>query len=133
MDLLYLSEAEAQILDAILSLELFPYANQGETDENIKEGDQLFPTEENLRKREKLIQVTAYNEQHSKFDWTKGFETLHKKDMIQMDGSVYQLTESGSYYANLVRSKRIGETFSDVLIRSDKSRAYAEFCERYLG
>ena len=55
-----LEEAEKQLLDAILSIELYPEANPEEADENIQAGEKMLPIVENLNRRGKLIQVTSF-------------------------------------------------------------------------
>jgi ubiquinone/menaquinone biosynthesis C-methylase UbiE len=128
-----LSKAEEQILDAVLSLEIVPRANSEEVDEGHAEGDTLLPVEKNLRKRGQLIQDTYYREGASPLNWSGAFERLLEKSLIRADGFSYHLTDSGRRHANRIRAERIGNWFSDKLIRSERSKAYSKFCQRVFG
>lgn len=128
-----LSEEEKQLLDAILSIELHPYANKKEEDEKIKQGEKLLPTLMNICKRGQLIYLQTLNEQDTFVDWTNTFKTLLKKGFIQVDGSTHVLTNFGRDHAVHVRRERIGKSFSDTLIRSDLSEAHSSFCSQVFG
>ncbi|MFX0062429.1 MAG: class I SAM-dependent methyltransferase [Candidatus Hermodarchaeota archaeon] len=123
--MLQLSEGEKQILDAILSIELYP--DEEET------GKKLISTPENLRKRGKVIQEWALGKQAKLADWANAFESLVTKGFIQQDSSIYVLTSLGRPHAVRARRERVGNRFSNILIRSEKSKAYSSFCERVFG
>ncbi len=120
-----ISEAEKQLLDAILSIELYP--DEGET------GKKLISTPENLRKRGKVIQEWALGKQAKLVDWENAFESLITKAFIQHKGSIYFLTSLGRPHAVHARRERVGKKFSNILIRSERSKAYSVFCERVFG
>jgi ubiquinone/menaquinone biosynthesis C-methylase UbiE len=128
----FLSKGEKQILDAILSLEIHPYANKEEENEKIKQGEKLSPFLENIHKRAKLIQQT-FDKQAKLGDWTNVFETLLVKGFIQVNGSKYELTNIGGSFAKRVRRERIGRRFSGTLVRSDMSKAHSSFCHQVFG
>ncbi|MFX1256104.1 MAG: class I SAM-dependent methyltransferase [Promethearchaeota archaeon] len=123
--MLKLPEEEKQLLDAILSIELYP--DEEET------GKKLISTPENLLKRGKVIQEWALGKQAKLADWTNSFESLEKKGFIQQDNSIYFLTSLGRSHAFHARRERVGKRFSNFLIRSEKSKAYSSFCERVFG
>jgi SAM-dependent methyltransferase len=129
-----LSEEEKKIIDAILSLEMYPSANKEEVDEETKAGDELAPTLENISKRGKLIHRLYPSDQTSKTT----LEQLNTKNLIQKISSkdtnlTYRLTTLGKSQAKQVRRERIGKQFDDTLIRSEKSKAYSSFCSRVFG
>ncbi|MFW9915161.1 MAG: class I SAM-dependent methyltransferase [Candidatus Thorarchaeota archaeon] len=125
-----LVEEEKQILDALRSLELYPQANKEEEDENFKQGERLPPTAEYLHRRGRLIYEMKTK---ASADWTNAFERLRTKEFIQSDGPKYMLTRVGRSLARKVRRERIGQRFSDYLIRSESSKAHSSFCERVFG
>ena len=127
------TDAEKQLLDAILSLEIAPYANPEETDVNISAGEKMLPSVENLRKRGRLIQVTTFGKQAKLLDWAAAFPRLVEAGFIQRDDSIYQLMAAGRIQAKHVRIERIGKRFSDYLVRSAQSKAHAAFCQRVFG
>lgn len=128
------SEAEEQILDALYSLvEIRPDALPEEADDVIKAGDRLPPTEGNIRKRWQAIQASTPGEGAGLIDWTGAFEALLEKGLLQLDGSVYTLTDSGFVQAKRIRLERISRWFDDEHIRNQKSRAYSILCERVFG
>ncbi len=135
---LLLSEAERQILDAILSLELAPIADKEEEDEITKKGDRLVPTQDNIRKRGRLIQKIYPGEEKWIEDWKTQLKFLFTKELIQKitfedDNPVYALSEIGRSHAKQRRQERIGRYFSDIHIRSDQSKAYSLFCNKVFG
>jgi ubiquinone/menaquinone biosynthesis C-methylase UbiE len=125
----FLSKEEKQILDAILSLEMYPSANEEEVDEETKLGDRLISTLGSIWKRGRLIH-SAPTWIH---EWQKPFMALKAKDLIQKDNSTYTLTPLGRSQAKRVRQERIGSRFSDTLVRSEKSEAYSSFCQQVFG
>ena len=127
-----LSEGEKQVLDAMLSLEIYPFANEEEEDEKIKKGDNIPSNRENLRKRAILIK-TSEGEEAKLADWKNSFKFLIESKLIQVDNDIYSLTSSGRKRATQVRTERIGNKFSDLLIRCDKSKAHATFCTKVFG
>ena len=128
-----LKDAEKQLLDAVLSIELYPDTNPEEADENLKVGEKMMPSAENLRKRGKLIQVTAFGKKAKLMDWTAAFPRLVKAGFIQFNDGIYQLTATGRIQARLARIERTGKRFSDYHARCAKSAANAEFCQRVFG
>ena len=129
-----LSKEEKQILDAILSLEMYPSANEEEVDKETKVGDKLVTTLENICKRGKLIQKLYPSKQTSKIT----LDQLNTKDLIQKNhfkgtNLIYRLTPLGKLQAKQVRRERIGKQFDDTLIRSERSKAYSSFCFRVFG
>ena len=133
-DEILFTKEEKQVLDSILSLEMYPSANEEEIDENTKIGDKLIPTLENIYKRGKLIHKSYPSEQTSKITLNQ----LNTKDLIQKKYSkssnlIYSLTPLGKLQAKQVRRERIGKQFDDILIRSEKSKAYSSFCQRVFG
>ena len=133
-----LTEKEKQILDAILSLEMYPSANKEEEDEKIKKGDNLVPTQGNICKRGRLIQKLSLSEQTRIKDWKIPFKHLCTRDFIQKDtikdtNLIYTLTPLGRSRAKQVRRERIDTQFSDSLVRSDRSKAYSSFCNQVYG
>ncbi|MHA2307038.1 MAG: class I SAM-dependent methyltransferase [Candidatus Hodarchaeales archaeon] len=133
-----LSEEENQILDAILSLEMYPSATKEEENEKIRQGDLLIPTRENICKRGKLIHILSSSKQTWIENWKISFELLRTKDLIQNDNPkdtnlTYTLTPLGRSQAKHLRRERIGKQFSDTHIRSDQSKAYSSFCCRVYG
>ena len=135
---LLLSEEKQQILDAILSLELAPSADKEEEDENTKKGDRLVSTQDNIRKRGRLIQRTYPGEQKLVKDWKTQLRILVTEELIQKvnfedNNLVYTLTEIGRPHAKQRRQDRIGRYFSDFHIRSDKSKTYSSFCNQVFG
>ena len=128
-----LTDAEKQLLDAALSIELYPDADPEEADETLRAGEKMLPTAENLRKRGELIQVTEFGKKAKLTDWTAAFPRLLEAGLIQFDDGVYRLTAAGRVQAQQARVERIGRRFSDHLVRSAKSAAHAEFCRRVFG
>lgn len=135
---LLLTDEEKQILDAILSLEMYPSADKEEEDDETKLGDKLTPTLESICKRGRLIQKLSPNEQ----TWIKDLKILFKllctRDFIQKDtlkdtNIIYTLTPSGRLQAKQVRRERIGKKFDDSLIRIDQSKTYSSFCNLVYG
>lgn len=122
---LKLSEKEKQLLDAIRSIELYP--------DDEETGKTLTSTPENLRSRGILIQKWAFGKQAKPPDWTNAFESLLMKGLIKHEDSAYVLTRLGRSYAIRARNERVGKRFSDILIRSERSKAYSTFCERVFG
>ncbi|MHA1945274.1 MAG: class I SAM-dependent methyltransferase [Candidatus Hodarchaeales archaeon] len=135
---MFLSEEKQQILDAILSLELAPFADKEEEDEKNKKGDRLVPTQDNIRKRGRLIQKISPCEQKWIKDWKTQLRFLLTKELIQKvnfedNNPVYALTEIGRPHAKQRRQERIGRYFSDFHIRSDQSKTYSSFCNQVFG
>jgi ubiquinone/menaquinone biosynthesis C-methylase UbiE len=128
-----LADSEKQLLDAILSLELYPGANPEEADENLQVGEKMAPLAENLRKRGKLIQDSTFGEQARLLDWTGAIPHLVEVGFIQDDGGIYYLTAAGRIQAQHARIERIGKRFSDYFVRIAESAAHAEFCRRVFG
>jgi ubiquinone/menaquinone biosynthesis C-methylase UbiE len=128
-----LADAEKQLLDAVLSIELYPAANPEEADENVQQGEKMAPTAENLRKRGELIQVTSFGEQAPLLDWTTAYPRLVEAGLIQYDDGIYRLTDAGRIQAQFVRTERTGKRYSDYLVRCAESAAHAEFCGRVFG
>jgi ubiquinone/menaquinone biosynthesis C-methylase UbiE len=128
-----LTDAEKQLLDATLSIELYPEANPEEADENIPAGEKMALTAENLRKRGRLIQETTFGEKAQLLDWTPAYPRLEEVGLIQCDDDIYQLTDAGRIQARLVRTERVGKRFSDYHARCAGSAAHAEFCQRVFG
>ena len=122
---LNLSEEEKQVLDAILSIELYP--------DDEETGKKLTPTPEDLSTRGLQIQKWMLGKQAELADWAKAFESLLTKGLIQLDGSGYTLTSAGRPCAVCARRERFGKRYSNVLIRSEKSKAHSSFCERVFG
>ena len=135
---LLLTEEEKQILDAILSLEMYPSANKEEEDKKTKKGNNLIPTQGNICKRGRLIQKLSPNEQTWIKDWKNLFKLLCTRDFIQKDtikdtDIIYTLTPLGRSQAKQMRRERIGNQFSDTHVRSDRSKAYSSFCNQVYG
>lgn len=133
-----LSEEENQILEAILSLEMYPSATKEEEDEKTKQGDILIPIRENVCRRGRLNYKLSSSKKTSFEDWMISFELLRTKDLIQNDNPkdaylTYTLTPLGRSQAKQLRRERIGKQFSDTHIRSDQSKAYSSFCYRVYG
>ena len=128
-----LTAFEKQLLDAILSIELYPDANPEEADETLQVGEKMLPIAENIRKRGKLIQVTAFGKKAELMDWAAAFPRLVKAGSIKFEDGIYRLTDTGRIQAHHVRIERIGKRFSDSHVRSAKSAAHAEFCRRVYG
>ncbi|UCG02702.1 MAG: methyltransferase domain-containing protein [Candidatus Heimdallarchaeota archaeon] len=129
-----LSKEEKQILDAILSLEMYPSANEEEVDEETILGDRLISTLGNIWKRGRLI----HSEPTWLHEWQKPFELLQAKDLVQKDNPnaanlTYTFTTLGRSQAKQVRQERIGNRFSDILVRSEESKAYSSFCQQVFG
>ena len=120
----HLSEGEKQLLDAIRSIELYP---------DDETGKNLTPTPENLLKRGLSIQKWVSGDQAKRADWTHVYESLLVKGLIRREGSVYYLTDLGRPFALCARNERFSKRFNNILIRSDKSKAYSSFCERVFG
>jgi cyclopropane fatty-acyl-phospholipid synthase-like methyltransferase len=128
-----LTDYEKQLLDAVLSLEMHPYANPEEAEGNIKAGERMAPNAENLRKRGQLIQVSTFGKNAKLMDWTAAYPRLMDAGFIQFNDGIYQLTATGRIQAKHVRTERIGKRFSDYFIRSAKSKSQAVFCQRVFG
>ncbi len=133
-----LSKEEKQILDASLSLEMYPSANKEEEDDETRLGDKLAPTLENICKRGRLIHRLSSSKQTWIKDWEISIELLCTKNLIQKDNSKdtnlkYTLTPLGRSQAKQLRRERIGKQFSDTLIRCDQSKAYSSFCHQVYG
>jgi len=128
-----LTDAEKQLLDAILSIELYPDANPEEADETLQSGGKVLPIAKNIRKRGELLQVTTFGKKARLMDWTAAFPRLVKAGYIQVDDGNYRLTATGRIQAQQVRVERTGKRFSDYFMRSVKSVANAEFCRRVFG
>ncbi|MFX1517802.1 MAG: class I SAM-dependent methyltransferase [Promethearchaeota archaeon] len=130
-----LSKEEKQILDSILSLELYPSANEEEVDETTKLGEILTPTLKNICKRGKLIHKSILSEKTSKTT----IEHLNTKDLIQKNDDskgthpTCKLTSLGRLYAKQLRQERIRKQFDDALLRCEGSKAYSSFCYRVFG
>jgi len=130
----FLSNEEKQILDAILSLEMYPSANKEEEDDETKQGEKLTPTIENISNRGRLIHSDPTWIQ----EWQKPFKLLQTKDLIQKDNLkaanlIYALTPAGRSHAKQVRRERIGKRFSDTFIQIEESKTYSSFCKRIFG
>ena len=129
----HLTDAEKQLLDAILSLELYPNASPEEADENVQAGENMALTADNLCKRGRLIQVSTFGEQAKLLDWTAAYPRLAEAGFIQCDDGIYHLTATGKIKAQHARTERIGKIFSDYFVRCAKSAAHATFCQRVFG
>ncbi len=121
---LNLSEGEKQLLDALRSIELYP---------DDEETGKKLTFSETIRNRALLIQKWVSGIEAKLADWTDAFEKLLTKGLIQWDGSVYVLTNMGRSYAVNARNERFSKRFNNILIRSEKSKAYSSFCERVFG
>lgn len=66
-------------------------------------------------------------------DWTQAYETLTKKQLLREKDKVFSLTSKGETLAKKIHKEQLIEGFSDGLIRSEQSKAYAVFCERLYG
>ncbi|MFH2040564.1 MAG: class I SAM-dependent methyltransferase [Chloroflexota bacterium] len=128
-----LSVAEKQLLDAILSIELYPAANPEEADENLQAGEKMTAIAENIRKRGNLIEVSTFGKKARLLDWTSAFPHLVEAGFILFEEGIYRLTGTGRIQAQQARVERTGRRFSDYFIRSVKSVAHAEFCQRVFG
>jgi ubiquinone/menaquinone biosynthesis C-methylase UbiE len=128
-----ITEAEKQLLDALLSIELYPDANPEEVDETLQANEKMLPIAENIHKRGKLIQVTTFGKKAKLMDWKAAYPRLVKAGSIQFDDGIYRLTATGRIQAQQARAERIGKRFSDYFMRSVKSTAHAEFCQRVFG
>ncbi len=128
-----LSDAEKQLLDAILSIALYPDAHPEESDENLQAGEEMTAIAENLRKRGNLIEVSTFGKKAKLLDWTPAFLHLVDAGLIQFEDGIYRLTDTGIIQAQHERVERTGRRFSDYFIRSVKSAAHAEFCQRIFG
>ena len=96
----------------------------------------LFAFAEISRKKEKPNQESI--EKIGKFwygkklvDWTQAYETLNKKGLLQE--KVFSLTSKGRTQTKKIHKEHLIDGFSDSLIRSEQSKAYAVFCERLYG
>ncbi|MBU7018536.1 MAG: class I SAM-dependent methyltransferase [Theionarchaea archaeon] len=125
MNELELSEGEKQLLDALLSIELYPH------DEET--GKKLTTTPEDIRKRGILIQKYMFDKKAKLADWTGMYEGLLTKGLIQYSGSVYALKDEGRPYAFRARSERLGRRFDNLMIRWDGSTVHSLLCERVYG
>lgn len=114
-----LSEEEKQLLSAVQSMEQYPFDPETEK--------QLLTTRENIIIRGQLIFEELLE------DWTNAFDGLLKKEFILQKGAVYALTDSGRTYADYIRKERVIKRYSDILSRSEKSKAYSSFCKRVFG
>ncbi|MFX0096081.1 MAG: class I SAM-dependent methyltransferase [Candidatus Hodarchaeota archaeon] len=123
--MIQLSEGEKHLLDAIYSIELYP--------DDEETGKKLISTPENLHKRGELIRESTFSKQIKPVEWKNAFESLLEKRFIQRDGNVYVLTKLGRPYAVYARRERFGKRFSNILIRSERSKAHSSFCERVFG
>ncbi len=120
-----LSEAERQLLDAVLSIERYP--------EDEETGKKLTSTPEDLCNRGMLIAKSTSGHQAEVPDWTDAFKSLVSKGLIQGEGSLYVLTALGRPFAVQARTERLGRRFDSLFLRSERSAAYSSFCERALG
>jgi SAM-dependent methyltransferase len=136
-----LNESEKQVLDAVLSLELHPKANPEETDENTETGQRLLQTFQNLLKRGALIQVPTFEDSSNPvgfttsnlIDWANALPSLLDAGLLYYKDRTYNLADNGRDLAKQARTERIGRRFSLSLVRSARSTAHAEFCERVFG
>jgi ubiquinone/menaquinone biosynthesis C-methylase UbiE len=120
-----LSEGEKQLLDAILSLELYP--------DDEETGKKLTSTPESLCNRGMVIAKSISGPDAKVPDWTDAFTSLVSKGLIQREGSLYVLTPLGRPHALKARTERIAKVFDNLFLRSEKSAAFSAFCERALG
>lgn len=63
-------------------------------------------------------------------DWSKEFERLLALKVFRADGDKYSLTESGQAYVEKIIAN---EFFGSMLLRAERSKTFAEFCERVYG
>jgi ubiquinone/menaquinone biosynthesis C-methylase UbiE len=120
-----LSEGERQLLDAILSVELYP--------DDEETGKKLTSTPENLCNRGMVIEKWTSGPQARTPDWTDTFKSLVSKGFIHREGSIYVLTPLGRPHAFKARTERIARRFDTMLMRCERSSAHSSFCERTLG
>ena len=113
-----LSDAEKQLLDAILSIEFYPDAHPEESDEYLQAGEEMTAIAENLRKRGNLIEVSTFGKKAKLLDWTPAFLHLVDAGLIQIEDGIYRLTDTGIIQAQHERVERTGRRFSDYFIRS---------------
>jgi len=66
-------------------------------------------------------------------DWAEAFGSLREKGLLGETDSVYSLTGTGEIHAKEIQKEHFSREFSDVLIRSEQSKAYGTFCERVYG
>ena len=128
-----LCDSEKQILDAVLSLELYPQATPEEAEGDLQAGEDMRPTLENLRRRGKLIQEDTFGERGNLLDWNVAFPSLVEARLLQIEAGLYTLTAAGRVQARLARTARFGAMFSDYFRRLSVSKAHAEFCQRVFG
>ncbi|MBU7024975.1 MAG: class I SAM-dependent methyltransferase [Theionarchaea archaeon] len=120
-----LSEGERQLLDAILSIELYP--------DDEETGKKLISTSEGLRNRGIVIAKAVSGHQAKVPDWTDAFTSLVSKGLIKREGSLYVLTPLGRPSAVKARTERVGRRYDNFFLRSERSATYSAFCERSLG
>lgn len=66
-------------------------------------------------------------------DWTQAYETLTKKRLLREKDKVFSLTSKGGTLAKKIHKENLMQNFSDRLVRSEQSKAYAVFHERLYG
>jgi ubiquinone/menaquinone biosynthesis C-methylase UbiE len=120
-----LSEGERQLLDVILSIDLYP--------DDEETGKKLTSTPENLRNRGIVIAKSISGHEAKVPDWTDAYTSLVSKGFIQHEGSLYVLTPLGRPHALKARTERTARRFDSLFLRSERSAAYSAFCERALG
>jgi SAM-dependent methyltransferase len=129
----HLSKLQNKILDAILSLEIQPRAIEQEVDENTNLNDLIQPTPNNILRRVYAIEQLYFDQGTLLNNWDKLSPELLNLGLIEVDGDHISLTQQGRSAALRARTKRMGQIFSDKLIRCQTSQAFSEFCRRVFG
>ena len=133
---LFFTEIEKQILDSILSLEMYPSATEEEADEKTNTGDKLVSNLKNIHKRGRIIYESLSPLQTGAEDWKAPLKVLCTLDLVKKDNDekhIYKLTTQGKMHAKQWRTERIGRYFGDILIRCDESKTYSSFCNQVFG
>jgi len=93
----------------------------------IDEKTKLKPTKEGILAYGKHA-FKAETDSYSNF-----FDPLVTKKLLRFDGTVFILTEKGRLIGKQVLAKWQSSWYNSALLRSAKSQAHAQFCERVFG
>jgi 2-polyprenyl-3-methyl-5-hydroxy-6-metoxy-1,4-benzoquinol methylase len=119
MNTISFSEAEKQLLATVRLIEIRP--QDWETGETIVATRQQLLEQGSLFLDEELI------------DWSQAFDSLLRKNLLQIEGRRYVLTRDGRISAARFYREVAGRRFGLVLTLCERSAAYSSFCEAVLG
>ena len=66
-------------------------------------------------------------------NWTEAFVSLADKGLLLENNGEYSLPDQAKAHAEIFRKEYSSKSFSEWMIQSVQSKAYAAFCERVYG